>query len=379
MCCQPFVTMVIVSTCYLGMKNCSDCRAKMPKCQNFRAQYLIFAILTGLLIVPATCLPCVADDAATVELKKKWKKLIQEGNLNEIHKDYTAASRRYHQALPLAESIGKGSPELIESLARQAVLYLLVGNDREAEWAYRRLIDSEWTDPKKIQGMQAAAAALDDLAETYERVGTSPLRVEFLLHALLIRERMATNHPAIVDNCLLIAKYFNDKKDSSKAIDFQFRAAGAAESTPNFSTKRYCALMIRLASMYMFSQRFKESIATLEKLLAKAKYQRAMISGQESLIHRMIGRNFYGLHDYAQSEAQYKLALQKEPSPISSSVIFTNVRLAETYFRWGKKEKAKQCIERAEALSRQGNLRMRDPEVARLKKLLAEIKEQNSP
>lgn len=187
----------------------------------FRTHYLIFAISISLLVVPATCLPVVAADAAaeTVELKKKWKRLIQEGNMNEIHKDFTGASRRYHQALPLAEKIGKGSPELIESLARLAVLYLLVGNDREAEWTYTRLVESEWTDPKKIQGMQAAAAALDDLAETYERLGNSPLRLDFLLHALAVRERMATSHPAIVDNCLLIAKYFNDKKEPTKAID----------------------------------------------------------------------------------------------------------------------------------------------------------------
>lgn len=338
----------------------------------FRTHYLIFAILISLLVASTTCLPVIAADTATdaVELKKKWKKLIQEGNINEVHKDYTVASRRYHQSLPLAEKIGKGSPELIESLARLAVLYLLVGNDREAEWTYRRLVESEWTDPKKIQGMQAAAAALDDLAETYERLGNSPLRLDFLLHALAVRERMATNHPAIVDNCLLIAKYFQDKGEPAKAINFQLRAAIAADNTPHFSSKKYFSLTMRLAAMYMFSQKFKESVGTLEKLKAKAVTQPEITRGDEPAMYRMLGRNYFGLRNYAQSEKQYKLSLQKEPVPVSSSVVFTNFRLAETYWRWGKKEKAMQHIERAEAMCKQVRFKEKQPDIARLKAVI---------
>lgn len=126
--------------------------------------------------------------------------------------------------------------------------------------------------------------------------------------------------------------------------------------------------------MYLFSEKFNESVSTLERLKAKGQEHPEIIRGGEPTMYRMLGRSYYGLKDYARSEKQYKLALQKEPVPKSSSVVFTNVRLAETYWRWGKKEKAMQCIELAEAMSKQVHFKEREPDIARLKEVIMTMK-----
>ncbi len=339
-----------------------------PMTLMFRAIYLnlIFGLSTGALVAFTTCLPCPAIEA---NAKKEWKKFIQQGNLSEIHKDYATASRAYSKALPLAESIGKRSPELIESLARIASLNLLVGNDREAEWNYRRLMESEWTDSNQVQGMQAAGAALDDLAETYEKIGKQPARIDFLMHALAIRERMAKNHPAIVENCLHISKYYHDKGNPKTAISFQRRAVAQAENTPNYSPKKYCGQVIRLSVMYQDNQMFKECIDTLEELRVKAKKQPALLEGQEVVVFRMIGRGYFGLNDFEKSEANFKQALQYDKDSL-----ITNIRLAETYLRWGKKGKTEECLARAELIAKKTDRAKRRIDIERLRVKLRELR-----
>lgn len=334
----------------------------------FRLFHLILclSIASSTLVGTTAWLPGFAADPA---LRRKWKKLIQQGNQSEIHKDYNTASRAYQQALPMAETIGKGTPELIESLARLAVLYLLVGNDNEADWNYRRLMEKEWTDKTKIQGMQAAAAALDDLAETYERLGTQQNRVDFLLNSLKIRERLSNHHPAIVNSLLHLAKYYCDNKDLSKAIACQRRARLEAEKTPNFSAKKYGGIMTRLSLMYMTKEKFREAIATLDDLRTKAKTKPEMTEGQKSIVLRMMGRCYFALKDYEKSEDCLKLAL-KEDAPESKSKLFTYVRLADTYVKSGKRDKARECLENAEALAKRRNFNTRSRDLLRLKSIL---------
>jgi tetratricopeptide (TPR) repeat protein len=160
--------------------------------QKFRRDdFKIVCFKVGVtLLALSSCLPVFADAPS----RQKLQDLLSLGEQSQISKDMHRAEIEYLAATSEAAKFGSKSPELQESEARLASIYVLQGKLALAEPHYLKTREIALELRRSNKENPEGLVLLDDLSDAYELQGSTKEAEFCYLHCLNLRQAISPKH-----------------------------------------------------------------------------------------------------------------------------------------------------------------------------------------